>query len=169
MSRGWRRDARRMGRYGVQDKESALKGGMSMSESERRPLLVEIPFRVQTYDVDFAGVMSNIVYIRWLEDLRVKVLDRYLPLDTLLEQGISPILARTEINYRRSLRLDDRPVGRMWVSKIGRASSVLAAEFVLDDVIVADALQIGTFIKLDTGRPIPLPPKLRKQYDNWME
>ena len=140
-----------------------------MSESEMRPLLVEIPFRVQTYDVDFAGVMSNIVYIRWLEDLRVKVLDEYLPLDALLAQGISPILARTEINYRRPLRLDDRPIGRMWVSKIGRASSVLSAEFSLRDVIVADAHQVGTFITLATGRPVPLPRLLREQYDSWSE
>ena len=137
---------------------------MIESRKEVRPLLVEIPFRVQTYDVDFAGVMSNIVYIRWLEDLRVKVLDEYLPLDALLAQGISPLLARTEINYRRPLRLDDRPIGRMWVSKIGRASSVLSAEFSLDGVIVADARQVGTFITLATGRPIPLPRALRDQY-----
>lgn len=138
-----------------------------MSESERgkRPLLVEIPFRAQTYDVDFAGVMSNIVYIRWLEDLRVKILDEYLPLDVLLEQGVSPILARTEINYRRPLRLDDRPVGRMWTSKIGRASCTLKAEFILEGTVVADAVQIGSFIKLDTGRPIPLPKELREQFD----
>jgi acyl-CoA thioester hydrolase len=142
-------------------------GTISMSEAgkEMRPLLVEVPFRVQTYDVDFAGVMSNIVYIRWLEDLRIKLLDDYLPVATLLDQGISPILARTEINYRRPLRLDDRPIGRMWVSKIGRASSVLSAEFSLDDVIVADAQQVGTFITLATGRPIPLPKELKDQFN----
>jgi len=27
-------------------------------------------FRVMTYDIDFAGVVSNITYTRWLEDLR---------------------------------------------------------------------------------------------------
>lgn len=29
-----------------------------------RPLLVEIAFRVKTYDVDFAGIVSNLVYVR---------------------------------------------------------------------------------------------------------
>jgi hypothetical protein len=36
-----------------------------------RPLLtIEHTFRVMTYDIDFAGVVSNISYIRGLEDLR---------------------------------------------------------------------------------------------------
>ena len=31
---------------------------------------VQHSFRVMTYDIDFAGIVSNISYIRWLEDLR---------------------------------------------------------------------------------------------------
>jgi acyl-CoA thioester hydrolase len=141
---------------------------MSESEKGKRPLLVEIQFRVQTYDVDFAGIMSNIVYIRWLEDLRVKVLDEYIPLAGLLEQGISPILARTEINYRRPLRLDDRPIGRLWTAEVGKASWKLEAEFLLAGRVAANAIQIGAFIRLDTGRPIPVPMALTEQYDSWV-
>ena len=49
-----------------------------------RPLAVSAPIRVQGYDVDFAGIVSNIVYIRWLEDLRYQVLEAYYPLPQLL-------------------------------------------------------------------------------------
>jgi acyl-CoA thioester hydrolase len=31
---------------------------------------VQHEFRVNTYGIDFAGIVSNISYIRWLEDLR---------------------------------------------------------------------------------------------------
>ena len=31
----------------------------------------EQPLPIRTYDIDFAGIVSNIVFIRWLEDLRL--------------------------------------------------------------------------------------------------
>ena len=36
--------------------------------SADKPLYVEKEFEVRTYDIDFASVVGNIVYIRWLED-----------------------------------------------------------------------------------------------------
>ncbi len=41
-----------------------------MTASQQRVMEVNLSFPVRTYDIDFAGVVSNIVYIRWLEDLR---------------------------------------------------------------------------------------------------
>jgi len=40
----------------------------------RKPLLVSLDIRVQTYDIDFAGHVNNQVYVRWLEDLRMEML-----------------------------------------------------------------------------------------------
>ena len=99
-----------------------------MNEPVRtRPLEVDLPFRVGTYDIDFAGVVSNIVYLRWLEDLRLKLLDEYLPLQGLIEQGCTPILASTQIQYLRPTRLFDRPHGRMWMSAATRVRWTLQA------------------------------------------
>jgi acyl-CoA thioester hydrolase len=65
---------------------------MQTSHNQQRPLEVELVLPVKTYDIDFAGIVSNIVYIRWLEDLRLEMLDAYLPLQKMLEDGIAPIL-----------------------------------------------------------------------------
>ena len=54
-----------------------------------RPLEVELTIPVRSYDIDFAGIVSNIVYIRWLEDLRLKWLDEHFPLDRQFKQGYS--------------------------------------------------------------------------------
>ena len=35
----------------------------------QKPLEVSLNLPIKTYDIDFAGIVSNIVYIRWLEDL----------------------------------------------------------------------------------------------------
>ena len=40
----------------------------------------EQPLPIRTYDIDFAGIVSNIVFIRWLEDLRLGLLDQAYPL-----------------------------------------------------------------------------------------
>ena len=40
----------------------------------------EQPLPIRTYDIDFAGIVSNIVFIRWLEDLRLALLDQTYPL-----------------------------------------------------------------------------------------
>ena len=35
-----------------------------------KPMLIRRPFRVFTYDIDFASHVNDGVYTRWLEELR---------------------------------------------------------------------------------------------------
>src|SRR5260370_39966191 len=131
-----------------------------MSENEARPLQVEIALPVRTYDIDFAGVVSNIVYIRWLEDLRLKLVSEHLPLEEQWAQGFVPVLAATQIEYRRPIRLFDAPLGRMWMSEVGRVKWTVRAEILLDAKLAATATQTGAFVSLSTLRPVALPEKL---------
>ncbi|HSN74366.1 MAG TPA: acyl-CoA thioesterase, partial [Anaerolineae bacterium] len=74
---------------------------------------ITLSIPVRTYDIDFVGIVSNIVFIRWLEDLRLQMLAEYFPLDTAMQaQGIAPLLLRTEIDYKRPVRLFDVLQGR---------------------------------------------------------
>src|SRR5690349_12582585 len=61
---------------------------------------IRLAFAVRTYDIDYAGIVSNIVYIRWLEDLRLELLERAYPLDRLVAGGLGPVLLETRIAYR---------------------------------------------------------------------
>ncbi len=83
-----------------------------VDEKLHRPFEVVLAIPVRTYDIDFVGIVSNIVYIRWLEDLRLKFLDEYWELNQQLEQGYAPVLAGTEIEYKRSIKISDRVMGR---------------------------------------------------------
>jgi acyl-CoA thioester hydrolase len=129
-------------------------------------LEVTLPFTVKTYDIDFAGIVSNIVYIRWLEDLRFKLLETYLPLDQQMARGFGPVLGTTHIKYKQPIRLFDQPVGRMWIDKFGRTSWSLQAEILLDGKVAALASQSGAFVDYSTMRPIPVPADLRVQFEN---
>lgn len=116
-------------------------------------------FPVMTYDIDFAGVVSNLVYIRWLEDLRNFLAGQVLPLGEAFKRGIAPTLMRTEIDYLAPVRFPDVVVGRMWRAENSRVRFKLAAEFTSQTTgaVTARAQQMGVFVSLTTLHPVRLP------------
>ncbi len=122
-------------------------------------------FSVMTYDIDFAGVLNNGVYIRWLEDLRVLFADQILPLAEADRRGLVPTISRTEIDYLAPVRFPDKLEGRMSLLEHGRARFVLWGEFrsQVSGLVTARARQVGVFVVRDTLRPAPLPEEFMRQ------
>lgn len=135
-----------------------------MTEGQSRALLIERPIVVRTYDIDFAQIFHNIVYLRWLEDLRSEILAGVLPIEEILATGISPILTRTEIDYRLPVRIGDAVTGRMWVADLSRTRWMLASEIMVDGQVCTTARQSGYFADLKTLRPVRVPQTLREQW-----
>jgi len=125
---------------------------------------IERVLPVRTYDIDFAGVVSNIVYIRWLEDLRLAMLEEAYPIARALAEDTAPILLETRIAYERPVTIHDQLVGRMWVTRMAPVRWHVAAEFVVGDAVHARAEQTGIFIRLSTRRPIAVPAALRERF-----
>ena len=71
----------------------------------------EILFTVHTYDIDFAGHLNNIVYVRWIEQLRTKLFNQYFNLQELLSNNLYPVVISTNITYKKALKLFDKPAG----------------------------------------------------------
>ena len=140
-----------------------------MVEEERRALLIERPIVVRTYDIDFANIVHNIVYFRWLEDLRSEILTDVLPIDEILTTGLSPILTKSAIEYQWPVRIGDAAVGRMWVAELSRTRWTLAAEIGVGDHVCAAARQSGYFANLKTLRPVRVPEKLRAAWEAEIE
>jgi acyl-CoA thioester hydrolase len=126
--------------------------------------IIERTLPIRTYDIDFAGIVSNIVYIRWLEDLRLAMMEEAYPIARALAEDVAPILLETKIAYERPVTIHDALKGRMWVTEMGRVKWHLAAEFVVGDVVHARAAQVGLFIRLSTRRPIAPPLPLRQRF-----
>jgi acyl-CoA thioester hydrolase len=122
----------------------------------------EQPLPIRTYDIDFAGIVSNIVFIRWLEDLRLGLMEEAYPLIRALAEDVAPILLTTRITYRRPVTIADTLVGRMRVSGLSRVRWRLAAEFAVGKAIHAEADQEGLFMRLSTRRPIAIPEAIRR-------
>jgi acyl-CoA thioester hydrolase len=123
----------------------------------KRPLEIELVIPVRTYDIDYGGVVSNIVYIRWLEDMRTQMICEHISQAKQLEDGFAAVAASTHIEYKRPLRLLDQPIGRMWLADLGRVRWKVQAEIELNGQVVTKAEQTGAFVSLATLRPITPP------------
>ena len=71
---------------------------------------IQMKIKVRTYDIDSAGHVSNIVYFRWLEDLRLQLFEEYFSLRSFVEKGYTPVLAASSIEYKRPIKLFDEPI-----------------------------------------------------------
>ncbi len=121
-------------------------------------MLVELDLPIRTYDIDFAGIVSNLVYVRWLEDLRLQMLaQHYIALPELVLTGIAPVLTNTEISYQRQLTIHDRAYGKMWIAELGMLRCCLAAEIFDGEHRVIQAKQTVIFIDLATRKPVRMP------------
>ena len=138
-----------------------------MHAERPRPLEVRLTLPVRTYDIDFAGIVNNIVFVRWLEDLRLAMLDVHLPINEQIAAGFAPAILKTEIHYRRALTLQDEVNGRIWVERMRRVRYTLRAEITSGDTLVATARQQGCFVAIKTKRPIAIPKQLVESFKSW--
>lgn len=124
--------------------------------------MIVLDFEVKTYDIDFAGVVSNLVYVRWLEDLRLAYLSSAMSLDDLMARQLFPTLVHTSIDYRTPIRFPDHVTGEMRLVEAGTTSMTLEAAFRSRKTgkIAAEARQVGLLLDGKTGRPAPVPEEL---------
>jgi acyl-CoA thioester hydrolase len=132
--------------------------------TQRKPLEIELQLPVKTYDIDFAGIVSNIVYVRWFEDLRLEILSRSFPLEEQIQSGFAPIVLQTKIDYKQSIAMGDRPIGKMWIESLEALRWVVSAEIITGDKVSAIGQQMGIFINLATKKPIRIPERMQQQY-----
>ncbi len=126
---------------------------------------------IYTYHIDFAGHVSNIVYIQWLENARLRLLEAAgLPAHELARsQGLVAILARTEIRYQLPLYMGDRVRVEVWVARLRRASATLEIHFFRGDELIATAQQDGLFVDAQTQKPARISPALRDRFLEFVE
>lgn len=130
----------------------------TLPDGQTRAMLL-VPFVAASYEIDYAAILSNQVYLRWLEDMRTAFMGRWLSLEDAQERGQVPVLTRTEIDYKVPLRLGERALGRMWSGRLGRVTAEIHSQLrrADDDRLCAQALQTVAFVDARTGRPTRFP------------
>jgi acyl-CoA thioester hydrolase len=111
-----------------------------------------IDFEVKTYDIDIAGHLNNIVYIRWLEELRMKLFGQIIPLKRLLENDCFPFVISTSIDYKKQIKLFEHCIGEMILDRVKHFIWVLKTTFKVDNKVAACAVQKCVIVNLLTNK-----------------
>ncbi|MBI2810003.1 MAG: acyl-CoA thioesterase [Candidatus Melainabacteria bacterium] len=130
---------------------------------------IQMKIKVRTYDIDSAGHVSNIVYFRWLEDLRLQLFEEHFSFQSFVEQGYTPVIAASSIEYKRAIKLFDEPVGHMYLSEIRAASIKFYGEIYVGEQLTTRATHTGVFVDIDTMRPRRTPTALIEKFKQAQE
>ncbi|CDR52593.1 acyl-CoA thioesterase [Staphylococcus schweitzeri] len=120
-------------------------------------LVAEKEIEVNGYDIDAMGVVSNIVYIRWFEDLRTVFINQHMNYSTMINQGISPILMKTEAEYKVPVTIHDKPIGLIYLVKASKMKWVFKFEIVSQSGVHCIGTQTGGFYRLSDKKITRVP------------
>ena len=123
--------------------------------------------QVYSFQIDYVGHVSNIIYIEWMEIGRTKLLEKIgLPLNVLAEKGIAPILVHTDITYKKALYVDEKVKIEIWVSELQNASAIMKFNFYNGKgELAAFGSQRGLFIHRDKVKPYRLNQEEREAFE----
>ncbi len=129
-----------------------------------KPMMIESEFMIKAYEIDSVGIVSNIVYIKWFEDLRHIFMDKYYPYKEMMKQKVSPVLVKTEAVYKAPLTITDSPLGRCWMTKLGNTKWEMHIEIVCGDTVHCTGIQSGCFYDVEKKYPTRTPGQLVEAY-----
>lgn len=129
----------------------------------------KIKFKQQVYSfqIDYVGHVSNIVYIEWMEIGRTKLLEEIgLPLNKLAENGIAPILVHTDIHYKKALYINEIIIIEIWIAELQNASATMKFNFFNSKgELAAFGSQRGLFIHRDLVKPYRLTKEEKSLFE----
>jgi acyl-CoA thioester hydrolase len=127
---------------------------------------LEFDVEAYTFQIDYVGHVSNIVYLEWLEMGRTKLLQAMgLPIRDLTQAGIFPVLTSTTIEYKQPVFLGDRLRVEMWISELRHASARIEFRFYKNgNVLTTSASQRGLFIDRESMRPARMTREMRTRF-----
>jgi acyl-CoA thioester hydrolase len=102
---------------------------------------IEVNLEVKPYNIDAAGHVNNAVYINWLEDMRIKLFQKIIPLDEIIKKGYHLVVASTTIEYKNPLYLFDQPTCKVRIEKYERGIWFISFIIELENKIIARAKQ----------------------------
>lgn len=119
--------------------------------------------KIHFFDTDCGGVVSNIAYLRFIEEARTELYETLgMDLVAMTEGQIFPVVVRTEIDYRVPARLGDELRIEGTFEEMGKVRTV--CKFLLttgaepDPVrTIAESRQVVALVQMPSGKPLRTP------------
>lgn len=130
----------------------------------------ELPMSVRDADIDELGHVSNIAYVRWIQDVALAhSVAVGLDVEAYRTMGGVFFVRRHEIDYLRPVLRSELLVLRTWIDSVLAAKCLRGTEIVRrepngGETIVARAMTTWGFVEIATGRPTRIPIPIREAF-----
>lgn len=128
--------------------------------------MFQLALRAEPADIDMMGHVSNIVYLRWVQDVAIA---HWQTLASEQDQKETLwVVLRHEIDYKMPALLGDAVLAQTWIGKASgltfeRHTKIVRAT---DQQLLAQARTLWCPISTKTGRPQRISARLRDQLSN---
>lgn len=125
---------------------------------------------IYTYQIDFVGHVNNIVYVQWLENARIKLIEAMgLTISQIAEEDeILPIITETDIKYKKPFFLNNMVHIEVWVCEMFNVSANFKFRFINEKgEVCSTAKQKVLFIDKATTRPSRKIVKFRENFERY--
>ena len=132
---------------------------------------------VQWGEMDAFNHVNNVMYIRWCETARISLFremwgDKGINMKEILDgNGVGPILANFNINYKLPLTYPDEVILHTQVSQIGNTSFKLKQALFSKksgNTVVADATSVVVMVNYKTGDKFNLNQKIKSALEKYL-
>lgn len=134
----------------------------------RQPIpTMETREEVMFFDTDCGAVVHNLAYLRMIETCRTRLAAQMgMDLHTMSQTQVFPVVARTEIDYRRPAKLGDWITIRGRLDEISKARFWCAFEMIResDGTLLVTARQSLALVQMPAGKPLRLPAEWTTQW-----
>ncbi len=121
---------------------------------------IDTEVQVMFFDTDCAGVVHNIVYLRFIEIARTLLAEQLgMGLVDMARTQTFPVVVRTEIDYRKPAVLGDKLIIHGRLEGVDRLRFWCAFEIrrPKDGALIATSRQMLAVIQMPQGKPVRLP------------
>lgn len=125
----------------------------------------EFTLRVYFEDTDAGGIVYYGNYLKFMERARSQwFIDCSIGMKGLMEQhGLVFVVSRTELNYKRSAKLEDVLKVSVELTELKRVSAVFKQEVRCQGMLMCEGLTRVGCVDTQTLRPKPIPDEVFKQ------
>ncbi len=126
--------------------------------------------RVYFEDTDAAGVVYYGNYLKFMERARSEwFLQSSIGMKSLIEEHhLVFVVSRTELNYRRSARLEDCLDVSVELAELKRASAVFKQVISRNGEVICEGLTRVGCVNTQTMRPAAIPPEVFTELNQLM-
>jgi len=125
-----------------------------------------VPIQLRFADTDALGHINNANYLSYFEMARVVYFNEILG-DVIDWKSKGIILARSEVDYRIPLFLNDKPVVKVRCSKLGNKSFIMSYRVEENDKLYAEGQTVMVCFDYIENKPIPMPDEWKSRIANF--